>query len=168
MIFLRSGMYRTGAPERLIAGSFAPGGRQCDPRLCCTDRVLARVGGPDRGLLVFAQSHIRGDRHRDNPWLSASLPPLDRPALREGPRNAVVLGFVSGKHDDLLVPGASYTFRQLSGSQAGGDIAAMAERGQNVMPVRLRDSLVEDPIKNSLLPRNRLSAERGLPSESTK
>ncbi|MDP6667337.1 MAG: phosphoheptose isomerase, partial [Dehalococcoidia bacterium] len=37
-----------------------------------------------------------------------------------GPRNAVVLGFVSGIYDDLAVPGASYTFGQLSAAQAGG------------------------------------------------
>ncbi|MCZ6538698.1 MAG: glucose-6-phosphate isomerase, partial [Chloroflexi bacterium] len=54
-----------------------------------------------------------------------------------GPRNALVLGFVSGKYDDLAVPGASYTFGQLSAAQAGGDFAVMTERGQKVIPIRL-------------------------------
>lgn len=64
-----------------------------------------------------------------------------------GPRNAVVLGFVSGKYDDLAVPGASYTFGQLSLAQAGGDFAVMAERGQKVMPIRLGDSRTEKPSR---------------------
>ena len=54
-----------------------------------------------------------------------------------GPRNAAVLGFVSGIYDDLPVPGASYTFGQLSAAQAAGDFAVMTERGQKVMPIRL-------------------------------
>ena len=61
-----------------------------------------------------------------------------------GPRNAVVLGFVSGKYDDLPVPGASYTFGQLSAAQAAGDFSIMAERGQKVMAVRLGASAIEE------------------------
>ncbi|MFB3101337.1 MAG: hypothetical protein ACE1ZM_07830 [Gammaproteobacteria bacterium] len=66
-----------------------------------------------------------------------------------GPRNALVLGFVSGKYDDLAVPGASYTFGQLSAAQASGDFAVMAERGQKIMPVRLGNSPIEELITNT-------------------
>ena len=61
-----------------------------------------------------------------------------------GPRNAVVLGFVSGKYADLPMPGASYTFGQLSAAQAAGDFSIMAERGQKVMAVRLGASAIEE------------------------
>ncbi len=63
-----------------------------------------------------------------------------------GPRNAIVLGFVSGKYDDLAVPGAGYTFGQLSAAQAAGDFTVMAEYGQRVLPIRLGDSPIEDQI----------------------
>ena len=61
-----------------------------------------------------------------------------------GPQNATMLGFVSGKYDDLAVPGENYTFGQLSAAQAGGDFAVMAERGQNVMTIRLGDSPIRE------------------------
>lgn len=60
-----------------------------------------------------------------------------------GPKNAVILGFISGKYDDLAVPGVDYTFGQLNETQARGDFAAMKDRGQTVMKVRLQN----DPIK---------------------
>lgn len=59
-----------------------------------------------------------------------------------GPKNAFVLGFVSGKHDDLAIPGESYTFGQLTDAQAGGDFMVMAEGGQTVLPV----SIGSDPV----------------------
>ena len=59
-----------------------------------------------------------------------------------GPQNATVLGFVSGKEDDLTVPGTGYTFGQLTEAQAGGDFIVMAEGGQTVLPIRLGN----DPI----------------------
>ena len=54
-----------------------------------------------------------------------------------GPQNATVLGFVSGKEDDLAVLGSSFTFGQLTEAQAGGDFIVMAEGGQAVLPIRL-------------------------------
>ena len=60
-----------------------------------------------------------------------------------GPRNATVLGFVSGKYDDLAVPGASYTFGELSAAQAAGDFAVMTEYGQKVLPIRPEDGRTE-------------------------
>jgi glucose-6-phosphate isomerase len=60
-----------------------------------------------------------------------------------GPRNATVLGFVSGKYDDLAVPGASYTFGELSAAQAAGDFAVMTECGQKVLPIRPEDGRTE-------------------------
>jgi transaldolase/glucose-6-phosphate isomerase len=54
-----------------------------------------------------------------------------------GPQNATVLGFVSGKEDDLAVPGAGFTFGQLTEAQTGGDFIVMAEGGQTVLPIRL-------------------------------
>jgi glucose-6-phosphate isomerase len=59
-----------------------------------------------------------------------------------GPQNALVLGFVSGKHDDLPVPGKGYTFGQLTAAQAGGDFMVMAEGGQTVFPIELGDDLI--------------------------
>ena len=61
-----------------------------------------------------------------------------------GPKNAVVLGFVSGKYDDLPVPGANYSFGQLTVAQAGGDFTVMAEQGQNVQPIALGNRLIEE------------------------
>jgi transaldolase/glucose-6-phosphate isomerase len=60
-----------------------------------------------------------------------------------GPRNATVLGFVSGKYDDLAVPDTSYTFGQLSAAQAAGDFAVMTEYGQTVLPIRPEDGQIE-------------------------
>lgn len=60
-----------------------------------------------------------------------------------GPRNATVLGFISGKYDDLAVPGASYTFGELSAAQAAGDFAVMTEYGQKVLPIRPEDGRTE-------------------------
>jgi transaldolase / glucose-6-phosphate isomerase len=54
-----------------------------------------------------------------------------------GPQNATVLGFVSGKDDDLAVPAAGFTFGQLTEAQAGGDFIVMTECGQTVLPIRL-------------------------------
>lgn len=54
-----------------------------------------------------------------------------------GPQNAMVLGFVSGKEDDLAVPAAGFTFGELTEAQAGGDFIVMAEGGQTVLPIRL-------------------------------
>ena len=51
-----------------------------------------------------------------------------------GPQNAFVLGFVSGKHDDLAVPDKGYTFGDLTLAQAGGDFMVMAAGGQTVLP----------------------------------
>ncbi|HIK88121.1 MAG TPA: hypothetical protein EYG09_00490 [Dehalococcoidia bacterium] len=59
-----------------------------------------------------------------------------------GAQNALVLGFVSGKHDDLPVPGKGYSFGQLTAAQAGGDFMVMAEAGQTVFPIELGDDLV--------------------------
>ena len=59
-----------------------------------------------------------------------------------GPKNAVILGFISGKYDDLAVPGVDYTFGQLTETQARGDFAAMKDSGQTVITVRLQN----DPI----------------------
>jgi transaldolase/glucose-6-phosphate isomerase len=59
-----------------------------------------------------------------------------------GPQNALVLGFVSGKHDDLPVPGKGYTFGQLTAAQAGGDFMVMAEGGQTVFPIELGDDMI--------------------------
>ena len=61
-----------------------------------------------------------------------------------GPQNAVVLGFVSGKYNDLAVPGETYTFGQLNMAQAGGDFAVMAERGQRVLPIELENDPVHE------------------------
>lgn len=61
-----------------------------------------------------------------------------------GPQNAIVLGFVSGKYDDLAVPGESYTFGQLTEAQAGGDFLVMSEAGQTVLPIRLTENPVEE------------------------
>ena len=59
-----------------------------------------------------------------------------------GPQNATVLGFVSGKEDDLAVPGAGFTFGQLTEAQASGDFIVMEEGGQTVLPIRIGN----DPI----------------------
>ena len=61
-----------------------------------------------------------------------------------GPKNAIVLGFISGEYDDLVVPGESYTFGQLTEAQAEGDFMVMAGVGQTVLPVRLSGDLVEE------------------------
>ena len=61
-----------------------------------------------------------------------------------GPQNAMVLGFVSGKEDDLAVPGAGFTFGQLTVAQAGGDFIVMAEGGQTVLPIRLGDDAISE------------------------
>ena len=61
-----------------------------------------------------------------------------------GPQNAIVLGFISGEYDDLVVPGESYTFGQLTEAQAEGDFMVMAGVGQTVLPVRLSGDLVEE------------------------
>lgn len=61
-----------------------------------------------------------------------------------GPKNAIVLGFVSGKYDHLAVPGESYTFGQLTEAQAGGDFMVMKEVGQTVLPIRLSEDLIEE------------------------
>jgi glucose-6-phosphate isomerase len=80
-----------------------------------------------------------------------------------GPRNAVVLGFVSGKYDDLAVPGASYTFGQLSAAQAGGDFAVMVERGQKVMPIRLGNGPNDDPVEEILSATRQAFGKDGIP-----
>ena len=61
-----------------------------------------------------------------------------------GPQNAIVLGFVSGKDDDLAVPGESYSFGQLTEAQAGGDFMVMVEGGQTVFPIRLNGNLIDE------------------------
>jgi glucose-6-phosphate isomerase len=61
-----------------------------------------------------------------------------------GPQNAIVLGFVSGKYDDLPVPGEEYSFGELTAAQAGGDFLVMAEGGQSVYPIELGDSPIEE------------------------
>jgi glucose-6-phosphate isomerase len=61
-----------------------------------------------------------------------------------GPQNALVLGFVSGKQDDLAVPGEEYSFGQLTVAQASGDFMVMAEGGQTVLPVQLGNNPVEE------------------------
>lgn len=61
-----------------------------------------------------------------------------------GPKTACVLGFVSGKYDDLAVPGAEYTFGQLTAAQAGGDFTVMAERGQKVLSIQLGSNPVNE------------------------
>ncbi len=70
-----------------------------------------------------------------------------------GPKNALLLGFVSGKYDDLPVPGEGYTFGQLSMAQAAGDFDVMAERGQLVMPIRFED----DPIEEIMIATKKVS-----------
>jgi hypothetical protein len=57
-----------------------------------------------------------------------------------------VLGFISGEYDDLVVPGESYTFGQLTEAQADGDFMVMTGAGQTVLPVRLRGDLIEEII----------------------
>ncbi len=59
-----------------------------------------------------------------------------------GPQSAIVLGFVSGKHDHLAVPGESYTFGELIEAQASGDFMVMSEGGQMVLPIKLGDDTV--------------------------
>jgi len=64
-----------------------------------------------------------------------------------GPQNAVVLGFVSGKYDDLPVPGEGYSFGELTAAQAAGDFLVMTEGGQSVYPIKLGDSMVGELTK---------------------
>jgi glucose-6-phosphate isomerase len=59
-----------------------------------------------------------------------------------GPQNAIVLGFVSGKYDDLAVPGEEYSFGELTAAQAGGDFLVMKEGGQSVHALQIGS----DPI----------------------
>lgn len=61
-----------------------------------------------------------------------------------GPKNAIVLGFVSAKYDHLSVPGKSYTFGQLTEAQARGDFSVMAAGGQTVLQIKLESDLVEE------------------------
>ncbi|MEE8045581.1 MAG: hypothetical protein V3T49_01945 [Dehalococcoidia bacterium] len=61
-----------------------------------------------------------------------------------GPQNAMVLGFVSGKYDDLAVPGEEYSFGQLTAAQAGGDFLVMKEGGQSVFPLQIGDNPIRD------------------------
>jgi glucose-6-phosphate isomerase len=67
-----------------------------------------------------------------------------------GPQNAFVLGFVSGKHDDLAVPDKGYTFGDLTLAQAGGDFMVMAAGGQTVLPIHLGDNPIEELIGATL------------------
>ena len=55
--------------------------------------------------------------------------------FKGGPKNNLVIGFVSGKYDDLPIPGAEYTFGQLLNAQAQGDFAVMREVRQSVKEV---------------------------------
>ena len=59
-----------------------------------------------------------------------------------GPQNAMVLGFVSGKYDDLAVPGEEYSFGELTAAQAGGDFLVMKDGGQSVLPLEIGN----DPV----------------------
>jgi glucose-6-phosphate isomerase len=61
-----------------------------------------------------------------------------------GPNNYSVLCFISGKHDDLPVPNATYTFEQLTRALAEGDFEAMAQYGQNVNQFRFGPNAVEE------------------------
>ena len=61
-----------------------------------------------------------------------------------GPNNYSVLCFVSGKHDDLPVPNATYTFEQLTRALAEGDFETMAQYGQNVNQFRFGHNAVEE------------------------
>jgi hypothetical protein len=49
----------------------------------------------------------------------------------------MVLGFVSGKYDDLAVPGEEYSFGELTAAQAGGDFLVMKDGGQSVLPLEI-------------------------------
>lgn len=55
--------------------------------------------------------------------------------FKGGPKNNLVIGFVSGKYDDLPIPGAEYTFGELLTAQAQGDFAVMREVGQSVKEI---------------------------------
>ncbi|MGB1749753.1 MAG: hypothetical protein ACPHK0_08260, partial [Dehalococcoidia bacterium] len=55
--------------------------------------------------------------------------------FKGGPKNNLVIGFVSGKYDDLPIPGAEYTFGELLNAQAQGDFAVMREVGQSVKEI---------------------------------
>ena len=54
-----------------------------------------------------------------------------------GPENGLFLQLTAGHHEDLPVPGDSYTFGVLADAQALGDLMALRERGRRVARVHL-------------------------------
>jgi transaldolase/glucose-6-phosphate isomerase len=61
-------------------------------------------------------------------------------AYKGGPNSGVFLQITCDDADDLLVPGAGYTFGVVKAAQARGDFQVLAERGRRAIRVHLADA----------------------------